>query len=377
MSSHIPQSAESWALPHVVAIPPYPPGRPIEAVAREFGLDPAGIVKLASNENPLGCAPAAAHAIARAAATAQLYPDFDSFELREAIGRHVSLPSDHVLPGAGSSELIVMAARAFLDAAHSAVIPQYSFQAYAGAVKSVASNVVVTPAQQWGIDLEAVLARVNSATRIVFVATVNNPTGAVIGGADLARFVDALPHHVLLIVDEAYREYQPPQERLDTRDLLARRAQMLILRTFSKIHGLAGLRVGYALGEPALLQVLRRLQLPFSVNSIAQQAAVAALGDKEFPERSRVLNERERARVGRELDGHGIEYLPSGGNFLLARVGDGPAVTRELMRRGVIVRPMDSYGLREWIRATVGRPEENARFLGSLLEVRRSRPAIS
>lgn len=377
MNSNMSESVERWALPHVVAIPPYPPGRPIEAVSREFNLDPAGIVKLASNENPLGCSPAAARAIARAAATSHLYPDFDSYELRQAIGRHVGLPHDHVLPGTGSSELIVMAARAFLDASRSAVIPQYSFQAYAGAVKSVASTVVTVPARDWGADLEAILAHVSSATRVVFLATVNNPTGTVVRSADLLRFVEKIPDQVLLVLDEAYREYLPAADRLDVRDLLGRRAQLLVLRTFSKIHGLAGLRVGYGLGQPALLQVLRRLQLPFSVNSIAQHAALAALGDEEFAERSRLLNEGERTGLEREFESRGIECVPSGGNFVLVRVGDGPAVTRELMRRGVIVRPVDNYGLREWIRVTVGRPEENARFLGSLDEVGRDRLAVS
>lgn len=377
MNVNVSESVERWALAHVVAIPPYPPGRPIEAVAREFGLDPAGIVKLASNENPLGCAPAAARAIANGATSTHLYPDFDSFELREVIGRHVGLPRDQVLPGSGSSELIVMVARAFLDADHSAIIPQYSFQAYAGAVKSVAGNVVVVAAREWAADLDALLAHVDSSTRVVYLATVNNPTGTAVRGPDLLRFVDSLPRHVLLVLDEAYREYLPPAERLDARDLLARRAELLLLRTFSKVHGLAGLRVGYGLGAPPLLQMLRRLQLPFSVSSVAQHAAVAALGDAEFPERSRTLNERERARLERELDARGIGRVPSRGNFVLARVGDGPGVTRELMRRGVIVRPLENYGLREWIRVTVGRTEDNARFLGALDEVGGGRMAAS
>ncbi len=362
-------------LEYVAAIPPYPPGRPVDAVAREFGLDPANIVKLASNENPLGCSPAVTAAIAALASTPNIYPDFDSYDLRHAIAAHVGLNADQVLPGEGSSEIIVLAVRAFLDASRAAIIPQYSFQAYEGTVRSVAGEIISVPAKDFGIDLDAVLAAVTDNTQIVFLATPNNPTGTIVPRADLERFVDQLPENILLLLDEAYREFVPQAEQPDVNAMLARRRNLLVMRTFSKSHGLAGLRVGYALGNPELLQMLRRLQLPFSVSSVGQVAALAALGDAEFAAKSCDLNTTERGRLEMAFMERGLEQVASYGNFVLVRVGDGAATARALMARGVIVRPVANYGLPEWLRVSVGLPEENDRFLAALDEVLSPSPA--
>lgn len=357
-------------LDHVVSIPSYPPGRPIDAVAREFGLDPAKVVKLASNENPLGVSPAVTAALDLLSPTSNIYPDFDTYALRHAVAAANGVTPEEVLPGAGSSELILLAARAFLDTSRAALIPEYSFQSYEGAVRSVGASPLIVPVREnWLPDLDAMLAAVNARVHLVYLASPNNPTGAVLPPAEIERFAEKLPEHVLLVLDEAYREFLAPKERPDIARLFAKRRNLLVMRTFSKIHGLAGLRVGYGLGAPELLALLRRLQLPFSVSAQAQAAAVAAIGDPDFAERSRLANAAERARMAAHLDERGITYLPSGGNFLLMHVGDGPTVAQQLMQRGVIIRPVANYGLKQWIRASIGLPAENDLFLGHLDEI--------
>jgi histidinol-phosphate aminotransferase len=364
-------------LAHVAAIPSYPPGRAADAVAREFGLDPASVIKLASNENPLGCSAAVTEAIIKLASGPNIYPDFDSYDLRHVIADHVGLHADQVLPGEGSSEIILLAARAYLDSSRAAIIPQYSFQSYEGAVRSVAGQIISVPAKDYGVDLDAVLAAVTDDTQIVFLATPNNPTGTSVPRQALERFVDRLPENVLLVLDEAYREFVPASERPDVNSMLARRRNLLVLRTFSKLYGLAGLRVGYALGDPELLQMLRRLQLPFSVSSVAQAAAVAALGDADFAKQACDLNTRERAKLEKAFEERNLERVPSHGNFVLVRVSDGLAVTRAMMARGVIVRPVANYGLPEWLRVSVGLPQENDRFLSVLDEVLAASPTLT
>lgn len=360
-----------FPLPHVVSIPPYPPGRPIDAVAREFGLDPAGIVKLASNENPLGCSPMASEALRVAAHETHLYPDFYCHTLRHAIAAHVGVAADHVLPGAGSSEIILLAARAWLDAARAAVIPQYAFQSYEGAIRSVGAEPIVVPVRDWKPDLDAMLAATtDKRVHLVYLATPNNPTGTVIPREEVERFAEALPAHVLLVLDEAYREFLPDDEQVDIARLFARRRNLLIMRTFSKVYGLAALRVGYGIGDPELLALLRRLQLPFSVSAPAQAAAAAALGDTAFVDNARRENETERTRMEAAFDAMGIETIASAGNFVLARTGDGAANARALMQKGVIVRPVANYGLPDWLRVSVGLPHENDLFFENLREIR-------
>lgn len=359
-------SAFTNVLPHVRAIPPYPPGRPVDAVSREFGLDPAMIVKLASNENPLGCSPAVAKAVASLAPKSNIYPDNAAYDLCQALAAANGVPADHVLPGAGSSEIILLAIRAFLEPGRAAIIPQYAFQSYEGATRSVNAEPIIVPGNGWDVDLAALLSAVTDRTHVLFLASPNNPTGTVVDKAALAAFVDALPPHVLLILDEAYCEFLEEDARPDSIALLSRRRNMLVMRTFSKIHGLAGLRAGYAIGDPELLQLLRRLQQPFSISSVAQAAAIAALGDRDFAERTRKLNAEERTRLSAGLREREIEQVPSQANFILLKVGDGAGIARKLMQRGVIVRPVGNYGLPEWIRVSIGLPHENDRFVAAL-----------
>jgi len=360
---------EQLALRRVISIPPYPPGRPIAAVAREFGLDPQSIVKLASNENPLGPSPAARAAIIATASTGALYPDFDTFALRDALSHQLGISPECILPGEGSSDHIVLVARAFLEPGKSALASQYSFAAYQGAVASVGARIIVAPTRDFAVDLEAMLAAIDSSVAVLYLATINNPTGTRLDNAELREFIARVPENVVVVLDEAYREYLDPSERPATDKLPQARPNVVVLRTFSKIHGLAGLRVGYAIGDSRMIRVLRRLQLPFSVSAVGEAAAVAALGDEDFPVKARSLNASERDRVQSALTARGIEYVPSQGNFILLRVGDGRAVFQALQRRGVIVRPVDNYQLPHCIRVSVGLPHENDRFLETLREV--------
>lgn len=363
---------ERLALGHVAAIPPYPPGRPIASVAREYGLDPKSIIKLASNENPLGPSPRARQAIAEAAGTAALYPDFDTFALRTSLSRRLGVAPEGLLPGGGSSDLIVLIARAFLGQGRAGLISQHSFPAYRGAIAAAGARAIVVPSRDYAVDLERMLNAIDDTVRLVYLATPNNPTGTRLSAAAVEEFVACLPDHVVLALDEAYREYLEPAEQPATDHVPETRPNVVVLRTFSKIHGLAGLRVGYAIGDPRLLGLLRRLQTPFTVSAIAEAAAVAALTDGGFAEDARLVNQRERARIQDALTAAGVEFVRSHANFVLLRTGSSRGTYEALLRRGIIVRPMDGYGLPEWVRVSIGLREENDAFLHHLLEIRRA-----
>lgn len=364
------------ALNHVAAIPPYPPGRPIATVARELGLDPASIIKLASNENPLGSSPKALEAMTRAAAETAFYPDFDCYDLKAALARANGVAADQVLPGAGSSDLILQVSRGWLDAERHAIVPQYSFAAYEATAKAQNARVVEVPAKGWDHDLAALgeAARAPGAA-VVFLATPNNPIGTAVAPADLEAFVRDVPEHVLVVIDEAYRDFQDEADRPDLQRLLAARRNLVVLRTFSKLYGLAALRVGYAIADPAIISILKRLQMPFATPSAAQAAAVAALEDQDFADRYRTMNRDERDRLQAAFAERSLAHVPSQANFILFEVGDGPAVFQALMRKGVITRPVANYGLKTWLRVSIGTPEQNGVFLARLDEVLAERAA--
>ncbi len=364
-----PKNPETLALERVISIPPYPPGRPIAAVAREFGLDPVNIVKLASNENPLGPSPRAKEAIAAGIAGAALYPDFYTVALRESLSRHLDVTPDRILPGCGSSDHIVLVARAFLEPGKAALLPQYAFASYQGAIASVGAKAIVVPAQHFGVDVDQMLAAIDATVRVIYLATPNNPTGTRMENGALLHFLARIPDHIVVVLDEAYRDYLDPTDRPDTDHLPEIRPNVVLLRTFSKIYGLAGLRIGYAIADPRMIRVLHRLQMPFSVGALAEAAAVAALEDTAFTGEVRALNVAERTRLSAAFTSAGIQYVPSHGNFILLRVGDGQSIFQALMRRGVIVRPVANYGLPEWLRVSIGLPRENDLFLHHLLEL--------
>jgi histidinol-phosphate aminotransferase len=351
---------------HIAAIAPYQAGKPITELARELGLDPAGIVKLASNENPLGLPPSARTAIARALEELSRYPDSNGFELKQAIATKFSVPTESIVLGNGSNDTLELVARAFLAPGTSAVYAQYSFAVYALATQASGARSIVVPARDHGHDLAAMAAAIAADTRVVFIANPNNPTGTFLAAGDIERFLQQIPDHVAVVLDEAYTEYLPPELRADTTRWLTRYPNLIVSRTLSKAYGLAGLRVGFGLAHPEVIDLLNRVRQPFNVNSLAQAAAIAVLSDTDYLAQSYALNRQGLDRLQGAFDAMGLTYVPSYGNFVLVRVGDGQAVFNRLLRAGVIVRPVGGYGLPQWLRVSVGLPEENEKFLAAL-----------
>lgn len=354
------------ALDHVARIAPYVPGKPIEELAREFGLDPATIVKLASNENPRGPGPRALAAIAAAAADITRYPDGNGYLLKEALAARLRVAPEQLVLGNGSNDILELATMAYLTPGAEAVYAQHAFAVYPLATLARGARGIEVPARDLGHDLPAMRAAITPRTRIVFVANPNNPTGTWIAPAVLEAFVDSIPRDVLVVLDEAYNEYLDPADRADSIGWLARFPHLLVSRTFSKAYGLAALRVGYAVTGAAVADVMNRVRQPFNVNSLAQAAAVAALADTVYVEESRRLNRDGLAQLYAGLEALGVPFVRSHGNFVLAKVGDAHAVNLSLLRQGVIVRPVANYGLREWLRISVGLTGENERFLAAL-----------
>ncbi|MPW19099.1 histidinol-phosphate transaminase [Paraburkholderia sp. CNPSo 3157] len=360
----------SFGPSYVRAIAPYVAGKPISEVAREFGLDEARIVKLASNENPLGMPESAKTAMAQAASELGRYPDANAFELKAALSAHYDVPADWITLGNGSNDILELAAHAFVEKDQSIVYSQYSFAVYALATQGLGARAIVVPAVKYGHDLDAMLAAIADDTRLVFVANPNNPTGTFIDGPTIEAFLSKVPREVAVVLDEAYTEYLSADKRYDSIAWVRRYPNLMVSRTFSKAFGLAGLRVGFAIAQPELTDLMNRLRQPFNVNTLAQAAAIAALNDKPFLRKSAELNAQGYRRLTEAFDKLGLEYVPSDGNFVLVRVGDddsaGNCVNLELLKQGVIVRPVGSYGLPQWLRVTIGLPEENEAFIAAL-----------
>ncbi len=358
---------ESLVNPTVLSQPVYEPGKPIEEVARELGLDPAGIIKLASNENPNGPSPKAVAAAMAALKQGELYPDGGCFALRQKLAARHGLDPAQFVVGNGSNEILELLGHVFLRPGDEVVMGNPAFVVYKLVTLLFGGRPVEVPLKQWAHDLPAMAAAITPRTKLVFVASPNNPTGATNRAEDLLAFARALPEHVVFAFDEAYAEYldQPP----DLRPLIAEGRKVIGLRTFSKIFGLASLRVGYGYASPALAALLNRVRQPFNVNAIGQAAAIAALDDAAFAARNAADNRAGLAQLGAGLRALGLETAPSQANFLLVRVGDGGRVFAALQQRGVIVRPVKPYGLPEWIRVTVGTAGQNERFLRELAAV--------
>ena len=354
------------ALSYVREIAPYVAGKPIDELAREFGLDPAAIVKLASNENPRGMPPSAAHAIAEVLADIGRYPDSNGFALKSALSAKFSVPIDWITLGNGSNDILELAAAALLAPGRSCVYAQHSFAVYALATQARGARALIAPARNLAHDLDAMAAAIASDTALIYVANPNNPTGTHLTAESIAGFLARVPPHAVVVIDEAYNEYLPPERRFDSVQWVREYPNLMISRTFSKAYGLAGLRVGYAIAQPELTDLLNRVRHPFNVNVVAQAAAVAALNDNAFVEQSYRLNQSGMQQLTDAFDALGLEYVPSFGNFVLVKVGDAARTYRELLQRGVIVRPVANYDLPEWLRVTVGLPEENTRFIAAL-----------
>ncbi len=352
------------SLPYVRAISPYQPGKPITQLAREMGIPVERIVKLASNENPLGMSPKARVALEKAAGTLERYPD--DFELKAAVAEHAGFGMDRVILGNGSNDLLDLAARVFLAPGRSTVFSQHAFAVYPLASLSAGAELIAVPAKDFGHDLDAMRAAVRPDTRLIWIANPNNPTGTFVPYPQLKAFMQSIPADVVVVLDEAYNEYLPSEVREDSKEWLADFPNLLITRTFSKIYGLAGLRVGYGLSSPEIADLMNRVRQPFNCNNLALAAATAALDDSEFVARSQELNRAGMAQLNEGFKGLGYEFIPSYGNFVAFRAGDAAAVNQKLLKQGVIVRPVAGYGMPEWLRVTIGTEAENRQFLNAL-----------
>jgi histidinol-phosphate aminotransferase len=352
--------------PSLGKLPVYQPGRPIEEVARELNLPADSIIKLASNENPLGPSRLALAAMKKALTHAHLYPDGNAFYLKQKLATHLGLTPNHLILGNGSNEIIEFLGHALLTPDAEVVVSQYCFAVYPIVTALFGAKLVVVPAKKFGHNLDAMLAAITPATRIVFVANPNNPTGTIVSPEALQKFIAAVPAHVVIALDEAYIEFL--ENKLDLLPVIAAGTypNLILMRTFSKIYGLAGLRIGYGIGHPELVGALEKIRQPFNINAISQAGALAALDDAKHVAKTQRINRRGLRFFKRACKQMQLEFVPSAANFILIKVGDGARVFAEMQKRGVITRPMAGYQLGEWIRISIGTPKENERCLEAL-----------
>ena len=355
---------------YVRAIAPYQPGKPITEVARELGLDERAIVKLASNENPRGISPKALEAIKAALPELGRYPD--GFELTQALSEKLGVPAQRIVLGNGSNDVLELAGMAFLAPGCSAVYSQHAFAVYPLATQARGAESIVVPAKNFGHDLEAMLAAIRLDTHVVFIANPNNPTGTMLTAAELESFLRRAPKNVIIVLDEAYNEYLDAGLRCPSIAWIAKFPNLIVTRTFSKVYGLAGLRVGYAVCRPEVADLLNRVRQPFNVNNLAIVGAVAALTDHDFLRDSFELNVTGMQQLQDGCKRLGISWIPSYANFITVEIprlnnqSQAGAVFQKLLREGVIVRPLAGYAMPDHLRVTIGLPSENARFLGAL-----------
>jgi histidinol-phosphate aminotransferase len=355
--------------PTLKDLPTYQPGRPIEEVARELGMPAAQIIKLASNENPLGPSPASLQAMQHVLANINLYPDGNAFYLKHKLADKLTVQPENLILGNGSNEIIEFVGHAFMQPGAEVIVSQFCFAIYPLTAKLFGADVITVPAVNHGHDLPAMLAAITPRTRVVFVANPNNPTGTVVSKQELMDFAGRVPANVLLVLDEAYIEFLNDPADFIPEIRRGQKTNLLLMRTFSKIFGLAGLRLGYGIGNPELITALEKIRQPFNINSIAQAGALAALDDAEHMRRTRENNATGLKLYADAFQKLGLEFVPSAGNFILVRVGEGQRVFEAMQKLGVIVRPMGGYQLPEWIRISVGTPEQNDRCVGALKTV--------
>jgi histidinol-phosphate aminotransferase len=352
--------------PFLKTLPVYQPGRPIEEVAREMNLPADSIIKVASNENPFGPSPLALAAMQKALANLNLYPDGNAFYLKQKLAAKLGVETTNLILGNGSNEIIEFVAHALLAPNDDVVVSQFCFAIYPIVAKMFGANLVIVPAKDYGHDLPAMLKAITPKTKIVFAANPNNPTGTLAPREEVIEFVNDVPDDVLLVMDEAYIEFLDDAVDLVPLIRLGVRKNLILMRTFSKIYGLAGLRIGFGIGNSELISALEKIRQPFNINLLAQTAAIAALDDDEHVRKTRQNNFAGLdffAKAFRDLK---LTFVPSSANFTLVRVGEGQKVFDAMQKQGVIVRPMGGYQLPEWIRISVGTPKENERGLGAL-----------
>jgi histidinol-phosphate aminotransferase len=351
------------ALPNITALKPYQPGKPIEELERELGL--SNIIKLTSNENPLGPSKSALNAIVQASKELTRYPDGNGFSLKAALAKHVQLTSDQITLGNGSNDVLELLARTFVSSNDEVVFSQYAFAVYPLVTQAIGAKAVIAPASDFGHDLDAMTTLISEKTKLIFIANPNNPTGTALAPKQVETFLKQVPESVIVVLDEAYVEYTTQQ--FNTVAWLAGYPNLVITRTFSKAYGLAALRVGYSLSSPEIADCLNRIRQPFNVNSLALVAAVAALADKDYIEQSRQLNEAGLKQYVTGFEQLGLTYIPSKGNFITVDVKrNADSIYQSLLQQGVIVRPIANYGLPQHLRISVGLGEENQRCLDAL-----------
>ncbi len=345
----------------------YEPGKPIEETARELKVDPREIIKLASNENPLGPSPKAMAAMRSAIDSVQLYPEGSGVYLRKKISERLGLEPENIILGNGSNEVIELIGHAFLDRGDAIVTPAHAFIAYKLVAQLFGAQTTEVPTPDFQPDLDAVLTAITSSTKVVFIANPNNPTGALLSQVQIDDFVKRMPDHIIVVLDEAYFEFldDPP----DTLRYVRENRNIIVLRTFSKIHGLASLRVGYGIANRQLIEVLQKTRQPFNVNGLGQVAAIAALEDLDHVGKTKQIVDMGRIFLEKELTAMKLKIVPSAGNFVFVHVGDGPAVFKEMLARKIILRPLVGYGLPEWLRITVGTMEQNQKCIEALKQV--------
>ncbi|MDO6512916.1 histidinol-phosphate transaminase [Neptuniibacter sp. 2_MG-2023] len=358
----------SLACPGVQNLVPYQPGKPAEELERELGL--TDVIKLASNENPMGPSPRVLDAIKQRLSDISLYPDGGGYRLKQALSDKFSVPVEKLTLGNGSNDVIELIGRAYLNVGDEVIYSEFSFVAYSIVAQAVGATAVITPAKDWGHDLDAMLAAISDRTRMIFIANPNNPTGTWVTRAQLSVFLDQVPEHVLVVLDEAYTEYVDQAEFPNGLLLIDTYPNLIVTRTFSKAYGLAGLRVGFAVSNGSVANVLSRVRQPFNVNSLALAAAEAALMDDAYIEQGVALNKQGMALYEKELTAMGLSYIPSVGNFITVDFTvDAQPIYQAMLAEGVIVRPIASYAMPQHLRISIGLQEENERCLNVLNRV--------
>lgn len=351
----------------VRTLTPYQPGKPIEELERELGITSS--IKLASNENPLGPSQQVLLAAQHALQKTHFYPDGGCYEVKQALAKFLSVQTDQITVGNGSENILELIVKAYLHRDDTAVISQYAFLTIPILIQSYGTQAKVVPALEWGHDIAGMIKAVDKKTRVLFLVNPNNPTGTYTNKTDFLLLMESVPPHVLIVVDEAYSEYITNADYPDALHYLSRFPNLVITRTFSKVYGLAALRLGYAVSSPEIADMLNRSRLPFNVNSIAAKAACAALNDQEHVKASVALNNQGMQQLKNGLDKLNLAYIPSIGNFITVDVGDATHVYQQLLLKGVIVRPLAAYGMPKHIRVTIGTTQQNERFLASIESV--------
>lgn len=364
------------ATPGILGLHPYQPGKPIGELEREYGV--SNIIKLASNENPLGPSPAALNAMQGAMQDVWLYPDGNGYELKSRLASKHQVEIDQITLGNGSSDVLEFAIRSFVNPEDEVLFSEHAFALYPILTQAVGAKGIAAPAKDWGYDLDALRQRISGRTKVIFIANPNNPTGTWLGSGELEDFIREVPEHALVVIDEAYFDYAnyPDTGAADYPDCMqwiGKYSNLMVARTFSKSYGLAGLRVGYSVSHPQVADLMNRVRPPFNVNSLALAAAAASLDDAEHLKRSVAMNAAGLRQLETAFEEMGLACIPSVGNFISVDVArSGAEVFEALLHEAVIVRPVANYGMPNHVRVTIGRPEENERFIGALKKVLKS-----